>query len=307
MTQSPSSRPAPNAPTPPQIFDRALLQVRRARAAPKQDKSDFLLERACADFIDRLDLIKRQFDMGLILGAHNSDLAAKLTTTGKCRFAISADACPALLAATSGPRIAIDEEYLPLKPETLDLIISPLTLQWVNDLPGTLTQIRASLKPDGLFMGALLGGDSLHELRHAFLAAETEIMGGATPRVAPFADIRALGALLQRAGLALPVVDRDLVNVRYASAIDLMSDLRAMGATNMLRDRSRTPLKRSVLTRAVEIYHDQFADNDGRIPASFEIIHMSGWAPHESQQQPLKPGSAKTRLADALKHNPKKL
>jgi hypothetical protein len=167
-------------------------------------------------------------------------------------------------------------------------------------LPGTLAQIRASLKPDGLFMGAVLGGDSLHELRHAFLAAEIEILGGATPRVAPFADIRALGSLLQRAGLALPVVDRDVVNVRYASAIDLMVDLRAMGATNMLRDRCRTPLKRSVLARAVEIYHDQFGDADGRIPASFEIIHMSGWAPHESQQQPLKPGSAQTRLADAL-------
>jgi len=178
--------------------------------------------------------------------------------------------------------------------------VSALTLQFVNDLPGTLVQIRRALKPDGLLLAALIGGDSLTELRAAFAAAEIEVEGGVSPRVVPFADIRELGGLLQRAGFALPVVDSERVSVRYDSVLALMRDLRRMGATNILHERVRTPLKRSTLERVTAIYADRFSDADGRVRATFEIIWLSGWVPHESQQKPLKPGSAAQRLADAL-------
>jgi SAM-dependent methyltransferase len=196
--------------------------------------------------------------------------------------------------------VTADEEALPFAEGSLDLLVSALALQFVNDLPGALIQIRRALKPDGLLLAALIGGDSLIELRSAFAAAESEMEGGASPRVAPFADIRELGGLLQRAGFALPVVDSERVTVRYDSALALMRDLRRMGATNILHERLRTPLKRGTLERVREIYADRFADADGRVRATFEIIWLSGWVPHESQQKPLKPGSAAQRLADAL-------
>ncbi len=183
---------------------------------------------------------------------------------------------------------------------TLDLAVSALALQFVNDLPGALIQIRRALKPDGLFLAALIGGDTLTELRQSFAAAESEIEGGISPRVAPFADIRDIGGLLQRAGFALPVVDSERIIVRYDTVFALMHDLRRMGATNALTERRRKPLKRATLFKMAEIYRERFADADGRLRATFEVIWLSGWAPHESQQQPLKPGSAKTRLADAL-------
>ena len=189
---------------------------------------------------------------------------------------------------------------MPFADGSLDLVVSALALQFVNDLPGTLIQIRRALKPDGLLLAALIGGDSLAELREAFAQAESEVEGGASPRVAPFADLRELGALLQRAGLALPVVDSDRLTVRYRSVFDLMRDLRRMGATNVLHERRRTPLRRATLQRLAEIYAQRFADADGRLRATFEIAWLSGWAPHESQQKPLKPGSAVQRLADAL-------
>ena len=197
-------------------------------------------------------------------------------------------------------RVAADEEALPFADGSLDLVVSALSLQFVNDLPGTLIQIRRALKPDGLLLAALIGGDSLSELREAFAAAESEIEGGVSPRVAPFADVRELGALLQRAGFALPVVDTDRLTVRYDSVFDLMRELRRMGATNILSERRRTPLKRATLERMADIYGERFTDPDGRLRATFEIVWLSGWAPHESQQQPLKPGSAAHRLADAL-------
>ena len=196
--------------------------------------------------------------------------------------------------------VAADEEALPFRDGSLDLVVSALSLQFVNDLPGTLVQIRRALKPDGLFLAALVGGDTLTELRQAFAAAEAEIEGGVSPRVAPFADLRDLGALLQRAGFALPVTDVDRLTVRYASPLALMHDLRRMGATNALVERRRTPLRRATLARMMEIYGERFADPDGRMRATFEIVWLSGWAPHESQQQPLRPGSAQPRLADAL-------
>jgi SAM-dependent methyltransferase len=197
--------------------------------------------------------------------------------------------------------VVADEEALPFRDGSLDLVVSALTLQFVNDLPGALIQIRRALKPDGLFLAALIGGDSLTELRAAFAQAESEVEGGVSPRVAPFADLRDLGALLQRAGFALPVTDIDRVTVRYPSPLALMHDLRRMGATNVLTERRRKPSRRATLQRLFEIYAERFADADGRIRATFEIVWLSGWAPHESQQQPLKPGSAKMRLADALR------
>jgi hypothetical protein len=170
----------------------------------------------------------------------------------------------------------------------------------VNDLPGTLVQIRRALKADGLLLAALIGGESLSELRAAFAQAESETEGGISPRVAPFADLREFGALLQRAGFSLPVVDSDRLTVRYQSVLALMHDLRRMGATNVLGERRRAPLKRATLARIAKIYAQRFADADGRLRASFEIVWLSGWVPHESQQEPLKPGSAIQRLADAL-------
>src|SRR5947209_16243296 len=209
-------------------------------------------------------------------------------------------AAPILERPPSPLSIVADEEALPFGSESFDLIVSGLSLQWANDLPGALVQIRRALAPDGLFLAALVGGQSLTELRTALTAAEAELTGGASPRVAPFADVRDLGALLQRVGFALPVTDVEPTIVRYASMFALMGDLRAMGATNALCERSRVPLRRAILLRAAETYADRFADADGRIRATFEIVWLSGWAPHESQQKPLAPGSARVRLADAL-------
>ena len=204
------------------------------------------------------------------------------------------DAAPAVW------RVAADEEALPFADASLDLVVSALALQGVNDLPGVLVQISRALKPDGLFMAALFGGDTLSELRQSFAQAEAEIEGGASPRVAPFADVRAMGALLQRTGFALPVTDTERITVRYASLLSLLRDLRRMGATNALAERRRLPLRRPTLLRAMEVYGERFADPDGKVRATFEIVWVSGWAPDASQQQPLRPGSAKTRLADAL-------
>jgi SAM-dependent methyltransferase len=209
-------------------------------------------------------------------------------------------AAPILDAPPSVPSLIADEEVLPFASESFDLIASALSLQWANDLPGVLVQIRRVLAPDGLFLAALIGGQSLTELRAAVTSAEAELTGGASPRVAPFADIRDLGQLLQRAGFALPVTDIDPIVVRYASMFALMQDLRAMGATNALSERSRVPLRRAVLMRAAQIYAERFADVDGRVRATFDVVWLSGWAPHESQQKPLAPGSARIRLAEAL-------
>jgi SAM-dependent methyltransferase len=196
--------------------------------------------------------------------------------------------------------VVADEEALPFADNTLDLVVSGLSLQVVNDLPGVLVQVQRALKPDGLFLAALLGGDTLTELRQSFAVAESELEGGVSPRVAPFADVRDLGALLQRAGFALPVTDVDRITVRYATPLRLLRDLRRMGAANPLVERRRVPLRRTTLMRAMEVYAARFADPDGKVRASFDIIWLLGWSPHESQQKPLQPGSAKKRLADAL-------
>jgi SAM-dependent methyltransferase len=282
----------------PILFDRALLRGRRRRAAAL-GPSGFLLERVAEDFGDRLGAVLRQFDLALDLGTPGDALRRVLAESGKVGTIIAAHA----LAQRSGDAslvVAADEEALPFRDASLDLVVSALSLQFVNDLPGTFVQIRRALKPDGLFMAALAGGDTLTELRQSFAEAEAEIEDGVSPHVAPFADLRDLGALLQRAGFALPVIDVDRLTVRYGTPLALMHDLRRMGATNALLERSRRPLGRATLARLMEIYGARFADADGRVRATFEILWLSGWAPHESQQQPLKPGSATTRLADAL-------
>src|SRR5712691_3641727 len=284
----------------PIIFDRPLLRARRARAAAL-GRSTFLLERVAEDVADRLAAVLRRFERAVDLGTPSDAVRRVLAASGKVGTVIAADplagACP---VAEGELAVAVDEEAQPFGDASLDLVVSALALQFVNDLPGTLIQVRRALRPDGLLLAALAGGDTLSELRQAFAAAEAEIEDGISPRVAPFADLREMGALLQRAGFALPVTDVDRLTVRYASPIALMHDLRRMGATNPLVDRRRRLLKRAVLERMMQIYGERFSDPDGRIRATFEIVWLSGWAPHESQQQPLAPGSARQRLADAL-------
>jgi SAM-dependent methyltransferase len=281
----------------PTIFDRHLLRARRVRAAALGAET-FLLERVAADMAERLSAVLRPFGRAVDLGTP-SDAVQVLAAGGKLDGIIAVEPAAHLLDP-GFHRIAADEEALPFADGSLDLVVSALALQFVNDLPGTLIQVRRALKPDGLLLAALIGGDSLSELRESFAAAESEIEGGASPRVAPFADLRDMGALVQRAGFALPVIDIDRLVLRYDSVFDLMRELRRMGATNVLHERRRKPLKRATLERMADIYGDRFTDEDGRVRATFEIVWLSGWAPHESQQQPLKPGSATRRLADAL-------
>jgi SAM-dependent methyltransferase len=282
--------------TAPRIFDRNLIRCRLRRALAGGYEG-FLLARAIGEVEDRLGAILRRFPLALDLGAATPALAERLRAIDGVKTVVH---LASLRGQDNGLLVVGDEEAVPFGAATFDLVTSVLALQAVNDLPGTLAQIRRILKADGFFLACLFGGATLTELRQAFTLAEAQLEGGASPRVAPFADLRDLGALLQRAGFALPVTDVDTVVVRYADPFGLMRDLRAMGLTNALADRRRTPLRRSTLFRAAEIYAQNFADPDGRIRATFELVWLSGWAPHESQQQPLRPGSAQTRLADAL-------
>lgn len=275
---------------PAQLFDIDLLHSRQARAR-RAGAADFLLRVVVDEFTARLGAVNRSFN-------HAIDVASPL---------------PMLREALRGPIGTIGSvnfgvaESLSLAPAGCDLALSALALHFVNDLPGALAQIRRALTPDGLFMAALIGGESLNELRQSFAAAEDEVEGGASPRVIPFADLRDLGGLLQRAGFALPVTDSERLIVRYADPLALMRDLRAMGATNILHARRRRPLRRATLARMMQIYGERFSDPDGRIRATFDIVFLTGWAPHDSQQRPLAPGSAKARLADALRTREQKL
>lgn len=278
----------------PIVFDRRLLRARRRRAA-RLGAATFLIDRVAEELAERLSVVLRQFALAVDLGTPTDAVRRALAANEAVGTLIGVDATP-----RPGLDVIADEEALPFRPASLDLVVSALALQFVNDLPGALVQVRRALKPDGLFLAALIGGDSLMELRQAFAAAEAEVEGGASPHVAPFPDVREMGALLQRAGFALPVTDVDRLIVRYASPLDLMGDLRRMGATNALAERRRMPLRRATLTRMTEIYAARFADPDGRIRATFDIVWLSGWAPHESQQKPLAPGSAAARLSDAL-------
>ena len=278
MTAKPTAAPI--------LFDRALLRARWKRAA-QQGAATFLLDRVAEDMADRISAIMRDF----------ADVA-DIWTPGELLRAPVADR----FKSVARIRLDGDSEVLPLQPESLDLAVSALAFQFVNDLPGVLTQIRRALKPDGLLLAALPGGDTLTELRQSFAATEAECEGGVSPRVAPFADLRDIGHLLQRAGLALPVTDVDRIVVRYDHAFALMRDLRRMGATNVLVERRRTPTRRATMLRMAQIYAERFADPDGRIRATFDIVWLSAWAPHESQPKPLRPGSAKASLEAAVKN-----
>ena len=251
----------------------------------------------------RLEAIMRDFPRAVDLGARNGAFAQALAASDaapRVGLLVEADLSGRMLAGRSGMRVLADEERLPFAAASLDLIVSSLSLHWANDVIGALVQARLALKPDGLFIGALLGGATLTELRQSLTAAELELTGGAGPRVSPFADPSDAAGLLQRAGFALPVADVDRVTVRYDHPLKLMTDLRRMGETSVLAERHPRPLTRRVLARAFEIYRQNFADPDGRLPATFEILTLTGWSPSETQQKPLRPGSAKMRLADAL-------
>ncbi len=283
----------------PRLFEQGLIRTRLKRAI-RQGAEDFLLARAGADLSDRLSAVLRHFDVVVDWGTPGPHAADALLASGKVGRLIRSAPLIEALAPSPYPSIVADAGLFPFGRESVDAVISLLALQTVDDLPGALMQIRRALKPDGLFLACLIGGSSLTELRQSLAAAESEIEGGISPRVAPFADISDLGGLLQRAGFALPVSDVDSFTVRYASPLGLMHDLRRMGATNALTERRKSPMRRATLIRAMEIYAERFSDPDGRIRASFELIWISGWTPHESQQKPLKPGSASQRLADAL-------
>ncbi|MGA1802092.1 SAM-dependent methyltransferase [Rhizobium sp. HT1-10] len=283
------------------VFDQDLIAANRRRALARGDgKAAFLLDIAAEELADRLSLVERSFDEAVELHGATGVAARLAMATGKIGTItrIESEDAPSL----AGERVIVaPPERLSLAPDSLNLVLSPLGLHLTNDTPGVFIQVNRALKADGLFLAAIPGAGSLQELREVLLATEIEIAGGASPRVIPFPDVRDVGGLLQRAGFALPVVDAETYTVRYASLFPLMQDLRAMGMANPLVDRSRKPVGRNFFLRAAEIYAERFADADGRIRATFNIIYASGWKPHESQQKPLKPGSAKARLADALK------
>ena len=270
------------------LFDRELLRERQRRAS-RSGAEKFLLQRTTEELFERLDTIARNFERAALIETPDAEaLTQHLLAEGKVRAVDILDIQGAAETVSGGAA-------------RYDLAVSLLSMQWLNDLPGVLAQIKRLLKPDGVLLAAMMAGDTLIELRDALASAESEIEGGISPRVSPFVEVRTLGGLLQRAGLTLPVTDIDRFTVRYTNALALMRDLRRMGAANALTERSRKPLRRATLLRAAEIYRERYADEDGRVRATFEILWLSGWAPHESQQQPLKPGSAKARLADALR------
>jgi SAM-dependent methyltransferase len=276
----------------PMLFDRALLLARQRRAR-RLGVAEFLLDRVAEDMEERLRAVLRDFSDVANVWTPGEVLRGSIRERFKTSTHLRLEDSP--------------DEVLPFQPGSLDLIISALAFQFVNDLPGVLAQVRRALRPDGLLLAAMIGGDTLTELRQCFAAAEAECEGGVSPRVAPFADLRDVGGLLQRAGFALPVTDLDHIVVRYDNAVALMADLRRMGATNILVERRRTPTRRATLLRMAQIYAERFADRDGRIRVTYDVIWLSGWAPHESQPKPLQPGSAKASLEAAVKRREPKV
>ncbi len=273
------------------LFDRALAAERRARK--RKPEPDILTRTIAEELADRLGFINRRFAEACVIAADPNAIAARLKQTGQVEQ-----------LAERTPSLGDD---LAFAADSFDAIFSVLDLSTFNDVPGALIQMRRALKPDGLLMACLFAGDTLTELRQSWLAGETQVTGGVSPRVAPMIDMRELGALLQRAGFALPVADLDRTMVRYADAVSLIHEIRELGLSNNLVGRSRKPVTRRLMGAAMAHYHQNFSDPDGRVRATVEIAWLTGWAPHESQQQPLKPGSAKARLADALKVPEKKL
>ncbi|MDM9621559.1 methyltransferase domain-containing protein [Rhizobium sp. S96] len=289
------------------IFDTARIAANRHRALRNNDtKAAFLLDIAAEELGERLAVVERTFEQAVELHGATGAAARVAKATGKIAHLTRVESEKGYVTADD-TFIEAPLEDIPLEPQSANLILAPLSLHLTNDTPGVFIQIRRALKPDGLFLAAIPGSGTLQELREVLLAAEVEMTGGASPRVIPFADVRDVGGLMQRAGFALPVIDAETYTVRYDSIFPLMRDLRAMGMTNPLAERSRKPLTRAFFLRAAEIYAERYSDPDGRIRATFSMIYVSGWAPHESQQKPLRPGSAKVRLADALKVEEHKL
>lgn len=286
----------------PNLFDRAQLRARRQRLASLDwARGRFLFEEVSDRLADRMLDVDRSFETVLDLGCHDGALGKHLNASGRVSTLVSADVSVDLLSdQMSAPRIVADEEMLPFAAQSFDLIGSVLSLHWVNDLPGSLIQIARCLKADGLFLGAMFGAETLKELKECLVAAELEVKGGISPRVSPFVDVRDAGSLLQRAGFALPVTDTDTLTFKYQNAFALMQELRAMGETNALFERPKIFTSRRILFRAAELYQEKFQDEDGLIPATFQIVYLAGWAPHDSQQQPLKRGSATASLKDVL-------
>ncbi|MFO1162076.1 MAG: methyltransferase domain-containing protein [Reyranellaceae bacterium] len=288
------------APDPLLVFDRATLRQRRERAAGAWDQRAFLKREIAGRLVERLDDVRRVFPLALDLGCHGDEIAAALGQRRTVDRLIRSDVSPAFARRARGPAVVADEELLPFSAESFDLVVSAMVLHWVNDLPGSLIQIARILKPDGLFLGAMLGGATLWQLRQALAAAESEIEGGLSPRVSPFADLRDAAGLLQRAGFALPVTDSETIDVEYSDALALMRDLAGMGEGNLVVERRRGFSRRTTLLRAAQLYAERFTRPSGRVVASFEVLYLHGWAPHASQPRPLAPGSAARRLADAL-------
>ena len=283
------------------ITDKRLLRRRFRRAASQRAPgATFLLDAVVAELMDRLAGVERVFATAIAYAGHTDALARAMLQSGKAGSVFRLEPIVETLVGSAFPAAVADDEALPVAEQSIDLFASALALQWTNDLPGALIQIRQALRPDGLFLGAMTGGQMLTELREALFAAETEIRGGASPRVLPAAEVRDMGGLLQRAGFALPVTDRDTLTVRYDTAFGLFQDLRSMGAANVLAERDRRPSTSKLFSRAAEIYAERFSDPDGRVRATFEIIYLSGWSPHESQQKPARRGSGQISLADVL-------
>ncbi len=293
-----TSAPSPPSSSVPRVFDRELHARRRTRAAAGFGGYSFLKQRIAEDIVERLSGINREFSRVLDLGAQNGTLSDALYAQAPDRQIVQSDLSAAYCAPPLG--VCADEEMLPFADASFDLAVSAMSLHWVNDLPGALIQIQRALKPDGLMIAALPGAGTLGELRQSMLTAETEIRGGAVMRVSPFLDVIDGAQLLQRAGFAMPVADAETVTVRYDSMLNLLTDLRGMGETAVFADRSGPRLTRGIVLRAAEIYAEQFADADGRVRATFEIVTLSGWAPAAGQPVPKRPGSASVRLADAL-------
>jgi SAM-dependent methyltransferase len=294
-----------------QVFDRAAVRRHRDRAAQRRfpnvtagaGDGEFLFRESAERLIDRLDDVTVTFARALDLGCRGGIVGRLLAGSGKVGHLVQCDLSPAMARwATNNarPSFAADEEALPVGEGALDLVLSNLALHWVNDLPGALIQIRRALKPDGLFLAALFGPDTLKELRACLLEAEAETSGGAGRRVSPFTDVRDAGGLLSRAGFALPVVDADTVTVTYPDMIHLLADLRAMGETNAVVGRRPGLSRRDMFARAAALYTARDSDSRGRIVATFQIVTLTAWAPHPREQKPLRPGSALTALADAL-------
>jgi NADH dehydrogenase [ubiquinone] 1 alpha subcomplex assembly factor 5 len=282
------------------IFDRQRVRMHRARAAEDFSGFDFLKREAAERLADRLDDINRSFPLALDIGAHQGTLAAVLSGRGGIEHLIQTDLCKAMLHCAQGSRVVCDEEWLPFANNVFNLIMSVHSLHWVNDVPGTLIQIHRALKDDGLFLAVLPGANTLKELRAAMLSAASKTGIGFAPSLSPLVEVRDAGALLQRTGFALPVVDSDIITVNYASPFKLFSDLRGMGETNALTQQHKFMSRKSWWFAVSDAYQQLFGNSDGTVTASFEFITMTGWKPHASQQQPLKRGSGKVNLKDVF-------